>query len=333
MWIPTITRRSVYFLVAAVTLAMLSSCSKPVPIATTTEAERVAAAFDVLSKGAQLKDGLPPMKLNPKLAARSLLPDGAKVALWVASAPARPALSRCFYLDFSSSKSKSTTGTSSCGGPTEQISLNRLGSLVIGDIGSWPATRVLVAIPGSFVDLPVTESYFLVPSSLAGNPSDNFRVTLLDAIRDPFAVVDNLSAPGSGAPAVRAGLTASQQLKSVLSPCPAASDRKSQAMPKNVFAAAYNYYRAKHLLPVSIDHNRADLLTLNEQSLGLHSCNSGGGVIGGYQGEVPLNATQAVMVFVKHAPYKDGTGATANFLTVAMIPGKGWQVVGENTGP
>ena len=333
MWTPAIPRRSAFFLAATVTLAMLSSCSKPVQIATTTEAERVAAAFDVLSKGAQLKDGLPPMKLNPKLAARTLLPDGAKVALWVASAPTRPALNRCVYLDFSSSKSKSTTGTSSCGGPTEEISLNRQGPLVFGSVGSWPATRVLVATPRSFVDLPVTQSYFLVPSSLAVNPSDKFRITLLDAVREPFAVVDDLSAPGSGAPPVSAGLTASQQLKSVLSPCPAVSDRRSQAIPKSVFVAAYNYYEAKHLLPVSIYHSREDLLTLSEQSLGWHSCNSGDGIIGGYRGEVPLNATQAVMILVKHAPYKDGAGGTENFLTIAMIPGKGWQVVGENTSP
>jgi hypothetical protein len=326
-------RRSTYILLAIVALATLSSCSKPAPIAITTESERVAAAFNILSTGAKSKDGLPLMKLSPRLAARTSLPDGEEVSLWVASAPARPALDHCFYLDFSSSKSKATSGESSCGGPTEQISLNHSRSIVFGDVGSWPATQVRVATKGGFVELPVTGSYFLVPISSTGNPSDRFRITLLDAAGEQFAVVNDLVAPGSGAPAMSAGLTAVQQLKAVLSACPAVSDRPFQPIAESVFATAYAYYKSKNLLPITIDQNRENVLNLTEQSLGLHWCNSGNDIVGGYKGEVPLNATKAVMVYVEHAPYENGTGVTSNFVTIAMIPSKGWQVVGENTSP
>ena len=333
MRMSAIARHSTYFLLVAVVVATLSSCSKSVPIGTTTEAERVTSAFDVLAKGAQLKDGLAPMKLTPKLASRSLLPNGVRGALWVAAEPTRPALNHCFYLEFTSSKSSGTTSTSSCGGPTESISLNRIGLVVIGDVGSWPATRVLIAIPGSSVDLPVTKGYFLVPSTLTTNQSQTFKITLLDAVRSPFAVVRNLSATGSGVPDVSAGRTANQLLKSVLTPCSAGMDRPSQAIPKNVVVAVYKYYKARNLLPIRIQGNHEKLLNLNDQSLGRHWCNSGNGIMGAYDGEVPLNATQAVMVLVEHSPYKAGNRTNTNFLTIAMIPGTGWRVVGENTGP
>jgi hypothetical protein len=325
-------RRLAYVFVIASFAASLTSCSNPLPVVKTTEAQRVAQAFTQLSVGAKLKDGLPPIKLTPKLATRTSLPNGGNVSLWVASNMSRPALGRCYYLEFTSNKSRATSGQSSCGGATEQISLNRFGSVVLGDVGSWPATRVLVAITGNYVDLPVTKSYFLVPSAYTSGTSEKFRVTLLDAVRMPFAAISDLSAPGSGSPPATPGATAIQQLKRVLSPCTPVSSWPVRAISEGVRPAVVAYYEKKGLLPIRIYKNSENVLNLEDQSLGWHWCNTGDGIIGGYQGQVPLNATAAVMVYVYHAPYLV-VNASEHFLTVAKIPGKGWQVVGENTAP
>jgi hypothetical protein len=331
MSIPAITRRSAYYLIVAVVVATLSSCSKSVPISTTTEAERVTSAFDVLAQGAQLKDGRAPMKLTPKLASRSLFPNGVNVALWVAGEPTRPALDHCFYLEFTSIKSSGTTSTSSCGGPTESISLNRIGSVVIGDVGSWPATRVLIAIPGSSIDLPVTKGYFLVPSALAVNSSEKIEVTLFDQWGKPFGVANNIiisdgtltTSDASAIPVPAEGLS----VCAVLPP-----NIQSIQVSKMVLKAATDYYKSKNLLPITIYKNSESILNVKQQQLGWHWCDSGG-VIGGYEGQVPASATAAVMVYVFHAPYPGNDPGASHFLTIAMISGKGWRVVGENTGP
>jgi hypothetical protein len=289
-------RLSTRVLIAACVVTALASCAKTMPIVTPTEGQRVAQAFTQLSAGAQLKDGLPPAKLTPRLAARTSLPNGGEASLWVATNLSQRALGHCYFLEITSDKSKATSGTSNCDGPPEEVTLNRFGSIVLGSVGSWPATRVLVGHTGVYVELPVTESYFLVPSAYTGGTSEKFKVTLLDAVRTPFAVVSDLSAPGSGTPPATPGATAIQQLKRVLAPCTAVRNWPVRKISDGVRPAVAAYYEKKHLLPISIYKNSENILNLEDQSLGWHWCNTGDGIIGGYQGQVPLNATSAVMI-------------------------------------
>jgi hypothetical protein len=74
------------------------------------------------------------------------------------------------------------------------------------------------------------------------------------------------------------------------------------------------------------------VLDVKEQSVGVHSCRNLDGGTGGYVGAVPLTATAAVMVYVKHEPYPT-TQTPSNFVTLARMPGTGWTVVAEGTGP
>jgi hypothetical protein len=327
----TYWRRSTYLLLAIVALATLTSCAKPAPIVTTTESERVAAAFNILSTSAKLKDGLPPTKLSPRLVGRTSLPDGMAVSLWVTSEQARPALDHCFYLDFSSTRSKATVGESACGGLTEEIVLNRWGSIVFGNAGNWHVDKVRVLVHGKSVELPVTEDYFLIPGALAPDATGSFTITLLDQWREPFGVASDLLILGGTAPS--ANVSAIPHPVIGLTGCAAAPPYTSpHPVSESVRAAATAYYKAKNLLPITIYKDEENFLNLVTQRLGVHWCDSGG-VIGGYGGQVPASATSAVMVYVSHAPYPGNNPARDHFLTIAMIPGKGWQVVGENTGP
>lgn len=92
------------------------------------------------------------------------------------------------------------------------------------------------------------------------------------------------------------------------------------------------YYSEKHLTPITISKNQEMVLDVKEQSVGVHSCENEGGGVGGYVGAVPLTATAAVMVYVQHKPYPT-TQTPSNFVTLAQIPGTGWTVVAEGTGP
>ncbi|MFA5919540.1 MAG: hypothetical protein WC800_08405, partial [Candidatus Nanopelagicaceae bacterium] len=88
----------------------------------------------------------------------------------------------------------------------------------------------------------------------------------------------------------------------------------------------------KHLTPITIYKNQEMVLDVKEQSVGVHSCRNLDGGTGGYVGAVPLTATAAVMVYVKHEPYPT-TQTPSNFVTLARMPGTGWTVVAEGTGP
>jgi hypothetical protein len=289
-------RLSTHILIAACVVAALASCTKTMPTANPTEGQRVAQAFTQNSTGAQVKDGLPPVKLTPRLAARTPIPNGGEASLWVATKLSQRALGHCYFLEFTSNKSKATSGASNCDGPPEAVTLKRFGSIVVGSVGSWPANRVLVGHPGGYVELPVTESYFLLPSAYTGGTSEKFKVTLLDTVRTPFAVVSDLSAPGTGAPPAILGATAIQQLRRVLAPCTAVSSWPVRTISEGVRPTVVAYYETKHLLPISIYKNSENVLNLEDQSLGWHWCNTGDGIIGGYQGQVPLDATSAVMI-------------------------------------
>jgi hypothetical protein len=255
--------------------------------------------------------------------------------MWVSGNVSQMLTSHGYYLDFTSNKSKGTSGMSSWGSITAQeVSLDRaMGSVVLGIVGhGWGVRSVRVLVHGSSVDLPVTEGYFLVPGDLTADISEKFTITLLDDWGKPFGAVNDLLASGTGAPTVTTA--AIPKPDSAIPDCMASAVRNwpVQAVFEGVRAAALAYYKAKNLLPIRIYKDSKNVLNLVQQRAGFHWCNSGDGIIGGYEGQVPANAIAAVMVYVHHAPYLV-VNASEHFLTMAMIPGKGWQVVGENTSP
>ena len=117
-----------------------------------------------------------------------------------------------------------------------------------------------------------------------------------------------------------------------LTPCPIVANWPVRSVSPEVLAVVTRYYTDKHLTPITISKNEEMVLDVKEQSVGVHSCQNPDGGTGGYVGAVPLKATAAVMVYVKHKPYPT-TQTPSNFVTLALIPGTGWIVVGEGTGP
>lgn len=115
-------------------------------------------------------------------------------------------------------------------------------------------------------------------------------------------------------------------------PCPVVADWPVKPIAADVLAAVTKYYAGKHLTPITIYKNDQVILNVKEQSVGVHTCLNPGGGTAGYVGAVPLTATAAVMVYVKHKPYP-GTETPSNFVTLAQMPGVGWTVVAEGTGP
>lgn len=117
-----------------------------------------------------------------------------------------------------------------------------------------------------------------------------------------------------------------------LTACPVVANWPMKPVTADVVAVVTQYYSAKHLTPITIYKNQETVLDVKEQSAGVHYCRNLGGSTGGYVGAVPLTATAAVMVYVKHEPYPT-TQTSSNFVTLAQMPGTGWTVVAEGTGP
>lgn len=117
-----------------------------------------------------------------------------------------------------------------------------------------------------------------------------------------------------------------------LNPCPVVANWPVKPVTADVLAVVTKYYAEKKLTPITIYNNEQMILDVKEQSVGTHSCLNPDGGVGGYVGAVPLKATAAVMVYVKHQPYPT-TQTPSSFVTLAQMPGTGWTVVGEGTGP
>ncbi len=117
-----------------------------------------------------------------------------------------------------------------------------------------------------------------------------------------------------------------------LTACPVVSDWPVRQVTAAVVAVVTQYYTAKHLTPITIYKDQETVLDVKEQSVGVHYCRNLDGGTAGYVGAVPLTATAAVMVYVKHQPYPT-TQTPSNFVTLAQMPGTGWTVVAEGTGP
>jgi hypothetical protein len=334
-------RRSTGLLLVFGVVTALTSCSSSTstpnassrPSQSSTEAQRVAQAFATISTAAEKRDGRKSVWSKPVVAARTSLPNGDQTAMWVAGNVALDT-SHGYYLDFTSEKSKTAKGVPFWGSiTTEEISLDRaLGSFVVGTIGhAWGASSVRVTAHGVSVDLPVTKDFFLVPGYLATDPASKLTITLLDDWGKPFGSVSGLMASGIGKPT--ASTSAIPIPDSSLHSFPAVRNWPVRTVSAGVRAASTAYFKAQNLLPITIYKNSENVLNLADQRSGFHWFNSGDGIIGGYEGQVPPRATAAVMVYVYHPPSTDGTGVTSSFLTVANMPGKGWQVVGENTAP
>jgi len=121
-------------------------------------------------------------------------------------------------------------------------------------------------------------------------------------------------------------------MSTTLNPCPVMANWLIMPVSADVLAAVTYYYSAKHLTPITISKSQELNLDVKEQSAGWHYCQNVGGGTGGYAGAVPPKATAAVMVYVQHKPYPS-MPITSNFVTLALIPGTGWRVVAEGTGP
>lgn len=194
----TSKKMAVISLVVVITIAVLVGRSiKPAPIPlATTEGQRVQQAFQQMSVDVAKKDHLTSVKLNPVLAGVELLANGTKASVWVTGPTTKGVVSRCFYVDISTSGSVSTFGGSGCGGPGRIVSLNRVGSAVVGDIGTWPVTTVLVTVGDVSVQEPVTSGYFVVPGFESKDEKAYFTVSFTE-IGGSTCKVMNIQAPGS----------------------------------------------------------------------------------------------------------------------------------------
>ena len=122
----------------AVAVATLAGCSNQAAPTITTESDRVQQAFHRMSVDVAQKDGVTSVKLTPLRAGSASFPDGTTASL-------------------------STSGRSGRSGPGKNVSLSRNGSIVIGDIETWPAQTVQVSVNGITAQPSVTSGYFIVP--------------------------------------------------------------------------------------------------------------------------------------------------------------------------
>lgn len=195
IWTARALRRSICLPAAAVTV--LAGCGPQAPPHTPNEAERVQGAFARMSKDVAQKDGITPTKLAAKRAGATLFPDGTKATLWVTGSTSSQVRSRCFYVDVTLNRSAATAGQSGCGQPTNVVALTRVGAIVIGDVGSWPARTARLFGAGNTVDFPVTNGYFLVSGDLSAGSDKTFRIALLNEAGVSLGTVTGLQAPGS----------------------------------------------------------------------------------------------------------------------------------------
>ena len=187
-------------LVIAGTVATLAGCSNQAGPTITTETDRVQQAFQRMSVDVAQKDGVTSVKLTPVRAGGASFPDGTTASLWVTGPTPSGIHSRCFYVDITVNGSISTFGHSGCGGPGRNVSLSRDGSIVIGDVETWPARTVQLSVNGITAQPPVTSGYFIVPGELSINPNAKFTIELMDGVGKSLGTVTDLLASGSATP-------------------------------------------------------------------------------------------------------------------------------------
>lgn len=131
------------------------------------------------------KEGRTAVRADHLLAGRDKLADGSTVTLWVTDPRANPGIrSRCFHLDLGSG------GVGGCGGgPGNTVTLNELSGVMVGSVGSWPASVVRLSAGEVSADMAVVGGYFLVPSRVAVTATAGISITLLGVAVGRHAVV------------------------------------------------------------------------------------------------------------------------------------------------
>lgn len=190
-------------LLAVAAIAIVIGYSiKPAPVSlvspVTTEAQRVQKAFREMSIDVAKKDRLASVKLTALHAGVELIATGTVASVWVTGPTPKGVHSRCVYVDISTSGSVFTSGLSACGGPGRNVSLNRFGSAVVGDIESIPTKFVVVSVGDLNFQVPVTSGYFVVPVALSRIQKAVFTISFTES-GGSTCKVTNLVAPGSSA--------------------------------------------------------------------------------------------------------------------------------------
>jgi hypothetical protein len=158
----------------------------------------VTEAFARFAVAIAAKEHISHPQLDHRVAASAGLPDGAVATLWVASSTT--ARSRCYHLDVTAPDGYSANGSGACQAPDEKVTLNRAGVLIVGSVGTQPATSVRVSGRSGIATLPVTAGYFLVPPTLSPGLDESYSVTLVGSDGTMLGEVADLHAPGGAVP-------------------------------------------------------------------------------------------------------------------------------------
>lgn len=126
--------------------------------------------------------------------------------------------------------------------------------------------------------------------------------------------------------------TMSDRARTLVRPCVGLDSLPTVPVDKDMLAAISTYFTAKGLAPIRLEMPDARVFDVFAQELGTHTCANPDGGLGAYSGAVPTGALEAVIAYVAHRPYPV-TGGASTFVTLARMPGLGWLVVGEGTGP
>jgi len=118
----------------------------------------------------------------------------------------------------------------------------------------------------------------------------------------------------------------------VLPSCNEAEIYPTRKVTHEIVSVVTRYYAVRHLTPITIFQNTETVRSVHEDAVGTNWCRYPGGGTAASGGYVPLTAEAAVEALVVHMPYPV-THFSSNFVTLAKLPGSGWTVVGEGTGP
>ena len=118
----------------------------------------------------------------------------------------------------------------------------------------------------------------------------------------------------------------------LMRPCPVYDALPTVPVDGAMLRVITDHFTEQGVAPAHLIDASARVLDVQAYALGTHECANPDGGSAAYTGAVPEGATDAVMAHVGHKAYP-ATGATASFVTLARMPGIGWMVVSEGTGP
>ena len=182
-------------LIVSVLTANLVIHQSPPPLMST-ESGRVQYAFNEIFTAIAKKEAVPAPTLSPVRADVASYPGGSKASLWVPNPATFEPRSNCFAVDVVRNKSGSAGFfESSCLEPRAEVILERQNSVVVGFIGLTKASKASVTVLDQTFVVPMVFGYFLVPSSLTGDPKAKFTITYTEPGQATCKVI-NLPAPG-----------------------------------------------------------------------------------------------------------------------------------------